>query len=141
MVSPNACIYRWEWTKIFFWNIPSERAREMAIIGKFVQATYPTAFQIYQLNVLTINFPSLLVIGNGSKKKFIRPKMLQNYVHKSNFEHFLHSGDKYALKIFFSSNSSFPCREWSNFREKLWKFMGGKNNLHMTWLLICWKSN
>lgn len=50
------------------------RAIEMAIIGKFVQATYPTAFQIYQLNVLTINFPSLLVVVNGSKKSFSAPK-------------------------------------------------------------------
>lgn len=61
----------------------------MAIIGKFVQATYPTAFQIYQLNVLTINFPSLLVIGNGSKKKVYPPQNVAKLCSQKQFRAFL----------------------------------------------------
>ena len=124
----NACIYRWE---------NSKRAREMAIIGKFVQATYPTAFQIYQLNVLTINFPSLLVIGNGSKKVFSPQKCCKIMFVKAIWA-FLTFWRQICFKKSFSHPIPVPCREWSNLVEELWKFMGRENNLHMTRLLICW---
>jgi len=100
------------------------RAIEMAIIGKFVQATYPTAFQIYQLNVLTINFPSLLVVGNGSKKSFSAPKCCKIMFTKAIWA-FLTFWRQICFKNLFLIQFA-PCRQWSNFGEELWKFIVGK---------------